>query len=198
MQLESRLQSTYPRGAVRRGVGDDSSVALEHIFLNARADLYKIALRVTGNPADAEDALQDGLLSAFRNLNRFEGRSQFSTWLTRIILNSALMRLRQNRTRRTISIDQSPEQGAQPFAGTFPDPRPNPEEICARQEQIENLERALKAMPRGYHQAVQLRHVQGMKIKEAADALGVSAGTLKSRLFRARQWLNEEAPQLRP
>ena len=77
---------------------------------------FSTALRVLGNAEDAEDALQDGLLSAYRNLKRFEGRSQFSTWLTRIVINAALMKRRSAKSRPAISLDETQHEDELPAA----------------------------------------------------------------------------------
>jgi RNA polymerase sigma-70 factor (ECF subfamily) len=90
---------------VRMAIEGDHA-ALESVFTQYRDRLYQTALRLCGNPEDAEDALQDGLLSAFRNLRHFQGRSQFSTWLTRIVINATLMRIRQRGNRVMISLNR--------------------------------------------------------------------------------------------
>lgn len=174
---------------------DGERETLEQLFSRCRIRLYSTAFRVLGNHEDAEDALQDGLLTAFRKLNGFEGRSQLSTWLTRIVINAALMKRRQKRLGRVISFDQYLEQGDPPQAGMFRDPRPNPEEICVGQERVELVERAFRAMPEVYRRAFWLRHVRGLNIKEAAETVGLATGTLKSQLHRARLWLSEQAAE---
>ena len=94
-----------------------------------------------GNSDDAEDALQDGLLSAFRNLSGFKGRSQFSTWLTRVVVNAALMRSRRIRPEvMTSLLDQKLDREEQSFANRIPDPGPSPEESFARQERLRVIE----------------------------------------------------------
>ncbi|HEY6290594.1 MAG TPA: sigma-70 family RNA polymerase sigma factor [Terriglobia bacterium] len=171
---------------VRSGLEGDPD-ALDALFSRYARPLYQTALRVLGNPEDAEDALQDGLLSAVRNLTRFEGRSQFSTWLTRIVINAALMRLRSQRVRRTVSIEQEdPEQGDLTLGSRIPDARPGPEESYARKERFEILERGLETLPPALQSAVWLRDVEGLSTTEAARTLGLSEGTLKSQLHRAR------------
>jgi RNA polymerase sigma-70 factor, ECF subfamily len=193
MQCETACSKTDQEEPGRFDLGHYDPAALEDTFSQFRAKLYRIALRITGNPEDAEDALQDGLLSVFRNLHTFEGRSRFSTWLTRIVLNAALMRRRENRTRRLISIDQHFAQDEQGFAETLSDPRPNPEEIYARQEQLQCLDHVLKTIPKAYRQALYLRHVQGLTIRETAEVIGLPTNTLKSQLFRSRQRLSKVA-----
>ncbi len=86
------------------------------LFRRYQRQLFQTALRVLGNAEDAEDALQDGLLSAHRNLKRFEGRSQFSTWLTRIVINAALMKRRSAKARPAVSLDETQHEDELPAA----------------------------------------------------------------------------------
>jgi RNA polymerase sigma-70 factor, ECF subfamily len=161
--------------------------ALDALFARYARPLYQTALRLLGNPEDAEDALQEGMLSAVRNLNRFEGRSKFSTWLTRIVINAALMHLRKQRTRPTISLEQEDaEQRDLTLGSRIPDLRPGPEEGYARQERFEIFAHSLKSLPPALRSAVWLRDVEGLSTAEAARALGLSEGTVKSQLHRAR------------
>jgi RNA polymerase sigma-70 factor, ECF subfamily len=177
--------------------GIDDREALDELFARYRGRLYRQALRVLGNREEAEDALQDGLLAAFRNLSRFKGKSRLYTWLTRIVINAALMRLRRNRHEVTTSIDERLEVDGQHWANSIPDWRPNPEELCARQERVQVLEQRLQTLRPVYRQAVWLRDVQGMSLREAAEALGVPAGTVKSHVHRARLRLREETVRTR-
>ena len=162
--------------------------ALDQLFSRYSRALYPTALKLMGNPEDAEDALQDGLLSAFRNLGRFEGRSQFSTWLTRIVINAALMRLRSKRAHPAASIDaESNGDGDEPAAAErIADRAPTPEEIYAQNEAREIFERNLEGLSPTLRSALVLRDVEGLSTEEAAETLGVPEGTLKSQLHRAR------------
>jgi RNA polymerase sigma-70 factor, ECF subfamily len=166
--------------------------ALEELFSRCRIRLYNTAFRVLGNHEDAEDALQDALLAAFRNLNRFEFRAQFSTWLTRIVVNAALMRRRRYRPDRMVSIDQTLAPDDQTIGAGLPDPRPNPEESYVSQEQLEFVEQALQAQPEINRRAWWLCQVQGLKIREVAEIMGTSSGSLKSQLFRVRRSLRKK------
>ena len=167
--------------------------ALDDLFTRYRHRLYRTALRLMGNSEDAEDALQDGLLAAFRSLSGFAGRSQFSTWLTRIVVNAALMRLRHGHHLEVMtSIDQKLDQEALSLADTTADPGPNPEEICAQEELLQILKRKLSSLPAAYGSAFWLRYVQGMSTREAAQAMGVPEGTVKSHVHRARLRLRNE------
>ncbi len=172
--------------------------ALGRLFASYMPQLYRAALRVVGTPQEAEDALQDGLLRALCHLREFAGRSRFSTWLTSIVTNAALMRLRRIRPERVISIDQRVDRENQPLGNRIPDSEPNPEEIYARQERLQILERGLHSLPTPYRNAVQLRDVQGMSTRETAEVLGLPLGTLKSHLYRARLRLARKVGEVRP
>jgi RNA polymerase sigma-70 factor, ECF subfamily len=176
---------------------EGNHAALEELFSRYRGRLYSTALRVLGNPDDAEDALQDGMLAAFRSLNTFEGRSQLSTWLTRIVVNAALMQRRRCRVSPMVSIDQSVQQDNRPLAEDLCDPAPNPEEIYIRREQLQRLEQALRAVSEVRRRAWWLRHVQGLKIREIAAIVGLPVGTLKSQLSRVRRMLLREVRETR-
>src|SRR5262249_12218934 len=146
--------------------------------------------RILLNPQDAEDAVQDCLLSAFRNLNQFDGRARFSTWLHRIAINSSLMRLRKRKCRREFPLEPAlPDKELvapviEPLSGD-----PSPEEQCARVEQRKILSVALLKLPSLLRTATELCDLQGLSTKDAAQRLGVSLSTMKARLFRSRRAL---------
>src|SRR5574337_729463 len=117
-----------------------NSEAVETLFRRYQRPLFQTALRVLGNTEDAEDALQDGFLSAYRNLKRFEGRSQFSTWLTRIVINAALMRRRSAKARPASSFDEPPRDGELPASERYADAGLNPEQLYAGTELREMLD----------------------------------------------------------
>src|ERR1700726_2689404 len=118
---------------VRKAIAGEEG-ALEILFAQHSRALFQTALRLLGNPEDAEDALQEAMLSAYRNLPRFEGRSQFSTWMTRIVINAALMRRRSKRARPAVSLDDFASEGELPLAERFADESPNPEQLYAGTE----------------------------------------------------------------
>jgi RNA polymerase sigma-70 factor (ECF subfamily) len=173
---------------IERGLDGDSR-ALDTLFARNNRALYLTALRVLGNPEDAEEALQEGLLSAYRNLPRFERRSQFSTWLTRIVINAALMRRRSKRSRPAISLDDWISEGQVPLAERFADESPNPEQIYAGTELGERVSKKLAEISPLLRSAFWLREIEGLSAQEAAQVLGVSRNALKARLWRARQEL---------
>jgi RNA polymerase sigma-70 factor (ECF subfamily) len=173
---------------LRRAMAGDQT-ALETLFARNNRALYQTALRLLGNPEDAEDALQEGMLAAYRNLRHFEGRSQFSTWLTRIVINAALMRRRSRRTHLAVSLDEPDREEQVPAVERFPDDGPSPEDIYAGYELSERLRENLEGLSPVLRRAFELRAIAGLTADEAAKALGVSRNTLKARLWRARHQL---------
>jgi RNA polymerase sigma-70 factor, ECF subfamily len=193
MNLQQGIELTQESEAelIRKATRGDAA-ALEQLFARHNRALYQTALRVVGNPEDAEDVLQEGLLAAFRNLQRFEGRSQFSTWLTRIVINAALMRLRSQRARPAVSLDDDPRgEDELPLTERFADAGPSPEEAYEEIELREILDENLGELSPLLRTAFVLREVEGLSTGEAARTLGVSENTLKARLWRARQQLTE-------
>lgn len=173
---------------IERGLSGDKR-ALDALFARNTRALYQTALRVLGNPEDAEEALQEGLLSAYRNLPRFERRSQFSTWLTRIVINAALMRRRSKKSRPSVSLDEVTSDGEMPLAERFADDSPNPEQLYAGTELGDRMNKKLAEISPLLRTAFWLREIEGLTAEEAARVLGVSRNTLKARLWRARQEL---------
>jgi RNA polymerase sigma-70 factor, ECF subfamily len=184
----SNLDEQSEDQLIERGLKGDTR-ALDALFARNTRAMYQTALRVLGNPEDAEEALQEGLLSAYRNLPRFERRSQFSTWLTRIVINAALMRRRSKRARPAISLDEFISDGEIPLAERFADAGPNPEELYVGTELGDRMNRKLAEISPLLRKAFWLREIEGLTAEEAAQVLGVSRNTLKARLWRARQEL---------
>jgi RNA polymerase sigma-70 factor (ECF subfamily) len=186
--VELRMEEQSEAQLIERGLAGDAR-ALDALFARNTRTLYQTALRVLGNPEDAEEALQEGLLSAYRNLPRFEKRSQFSTWLTRIVINAALMRRRSKRSRPAVSLDEVISEGELPLAERFADDAPNPEQLYAGTELGDRMNKKLAEISPLLRTAFWLREIEGLSAEEAANVLGVSRNTLKARLWRARQEL---------
>src|SRR6202162_946288 len=183
-------QKATEQKLIRAGQRGDAQ-AIETLFRRYQRPLFQTALRVLGNAEDAEDALQDGLLSAYRNLKRFEGRSQFSTWLTRIVINAALMRPRSAKARPAVSLDETPREDELPASERFADDGPNPEQVFVSTELREMISEHLDELSPLLRTGFVLRDVQGYSTGEAAKKLGVTENTLKARLWRARHQLAE-------
>jgi RNA polymerase sigma-70 factor (ECF subfamily) len=160
--------------------------ALNTLFHRHHRSLFRSALGVMGNPEDAEDALQDGLLSAFRNLKSFEGRSQFSTWLTRIVVNAALMRRRRQAGRPIMAV---PSKNEIPITDRLVSKGPTPEELVGRLEIHQMIRGHIAELPPMLHTVFVLRILREYKTIEVARILRVSANTVKARLWRARHQL---------
>ena len=188
-QVAAGIQGSEEK-LIRAGQRGDQQ-AVEALFRRYQRPLFQTALRVLGNTEDAEDALQDGLLSAYRNLKRFEGRSQFSTWLTRIVINAALMRRRSAKARPAVSLDEPPREEELPAAERFADDGPTPEQVFANTEIREMISENLDQLSPLLRTAFILREMQGFSTGEAAKKLGVTENTLKARLWRARHQLAE-------
>src|SRR3989441_12464931 len=144
---------------IRAGQRGDHQ-AVETLFRRYQRPLFQTALRVLGNTEDAEAAVQDGLLSAYRDLKRFEGRSQFSTWLTRIVINAALMRRRSAKARPAFSLDEAPREDELPASERFADDAPNPEQVFAGTELREMISENLDELSPLLRTAFLLREVQ--------------------------------------
>jgi RNA polymerase sigma-70 factor (ECF subfamily) len=149
--------------------------------------LIQTARRITKNREDAEDALQNAFLSAFIHIKNFDGRSSFSTWLTRIAINSALMTLRKKRSSREIPI-ASGELGANAVGWDVPDPSANPEKLYAQHEKERLLRKAIRKLRPTIRQAVEFQ-LRGLSMEETARMTGVSVAAAKGRLFHGRRAL---------
>jgi RNA polymerase sigma factor (sigma-70 family) len=151
--------------------------------------LIQSAQRITRNREDAEDALQNAFLSAFIHIKNFDGRSSFSTWLTRIAINSALMTLRKKRSSREIAID-SGELGTNRVGWDALDPSPSPEKLCAQREKERILREAIRKLRPAIRNAVEIQ-LREPSMEETAGMMGVSVAAAKGRLFHGRRILRK-------
>jgi RNA polymerase sigma factor (sigma-70 family) len=165
--------------------------AFEQLCAPTKARMYQTLHRITKNHEDAEDALQESFLSAYMNLHRFDGRSSFSTWLTRIGINAALMTLRKKRTHRELPIDGPGDEGEAAAYFEAPDHAPNPEERFARQEREVLVRQAVRSLRPTIRKALELGQMQEKSMRETAQMLGISVAAAKARLFHARAALRK-------
>ena len=156
-----------------------------------RPRLLKIALRITRNREDAEDAVQDSMMRAFVHLNDFHGNSGFSTWLTRIVMNSALMINRKNRSARQISADELPPAGEPGLHFQIPDRAPNPEQTYVQRERRTILHSAIHGLRPRIRAVIEMAQFQELSIKETAKILDISVAAAKGRFFHARAALRK-------
>jgi RNA polymerase sigma-70 factor (ECF subfamily) len=167
--------------------------AVQEMFLASRSRFVGMAHSILRNQEDAEDAVQDAILSAHRHLRSFEGRSALTTWFTRIVLNAALMILRKRKPSRMGPIPESCTTDEIPWAERIPDPQPDPEKVCAEEETLQWIDVWLGKMSPMLRQAFTMTYYEEMSTEEAGAMLGVTPGTFKSRLFRAKRLLMKQA-----
>jgi RNA polymerase sigma-70 factor (ECF subfamily) len=146
---------------------------------------------MTRTREDAEDVVQQSLQKAFVHLHQFEGKSSFSTWLTRIAINEALILLRKSRGLREALISDSTEGEEAQFVREIPDSGPSPEDNYAQRERRRILFAALNELPHRTRRAIQLRELDERSTEETARIMGISVGAVKARVFHGRRKLRE-------
>jgi RNA polymerase sigma-70 factor (ECF subfamily) len=173
--------------------------AMRHLLTVNNQRLFRTAWSILKDRGEAEEAVQAGYLSAFAALDKFEGRSSLSTWLTRIVVNEALGRLRSQRRRRehlesegVALLDTYRERLAQASV------EPAPDATVAREQLRQLIERAVADLQDGFRSVFVLRDIEGLSVEETAEALGIPPATVKTRLDRARAKLQEAlAPEVK-
>ena len=156
-------------------------------------NIYRLTLNITGNPADAEDALQETFFKAYMKLKEFEGRSRFYSWLVRIAINEALMKLRERQADRTVPLDapiQTEENDL--LSREIEDRAEDPEKHYARKELREILEEALQGVKSTNRIVVMLRGLEDLSTEETAEVLNISIPATRSRFLRGRLRLREQ------
>jgi RNA polymerase sigma-70 factor, ECF subfamily len=154
-------------------------------------NVFRIAQHITHNEEDAQDVVQEAFLKAYQNLEQFQGNSKFYTWLVRIAVNEALMKLRRRRTDKTVSIDENVETEEGSMPREVADWGPNPEQLYGQSELGDILKKTIQGLPPGFRTVFVLRDVEGLSTEETAEMLGLSIPAVKSRLLRARLQLRE-------
>jgi RNA polymerase sigma-70 factor, ECF subfamily len=166
--------------------------AFEELVNRYEKKIYRLGMNITGNREDAEDVLQDAFLKAFEHLPDFREDSRFYTWIVRIAVNEALMKLRKRRTSREVSMEDSEDENGDVMVREFADWKPDPEQQYAQSELEGILQHGVSSLPPGFRTVFYLRDVEGLSTEETAAMLGLSIGAVKARLFRARLRLREE------
>jgi RNA polymerase sigma factor (sigma-70 family) len=158
----------------------------DRILSQSLPSFRRIAMRWLRNHEDAEDAVQDAMLSAFRHIAQFDGRAQMSTWLTAIVINAVRMQLRRRPRVQMLSLDQAPEEGQLATAELLVDPKPTPEQNLEQSELRELVIKLTGTLPPSQRAALRLRQKNDFTIKEVAEEHGMPEGTLKAQLARGR------------
>ena|ERR1700680_1144928 len=154
--------------------------------------VYTAAVSILNNPEDAEEVAQEAVLKALSHLAAFRGEAKFSTWLIRITINEARLKLRKDRRHLYESVDElRTSEDGEYFPKDYADWREVPSEALQRKELRETLKRAIASLPLKYREVLILRDVQRLRIGEAAQILGITEGSVKTRLLRARLQLRD-------
>jgi RNA polymerase sigma-70 factor (ECF subfamily) len=161
--------------------------------------VFLTAFSVLKSEADAEEVVQEAALKAYKALSSFRGEAKFSTWLAKITLNEARMRLRRSRAESEVSLEDFVDDGDSDYTpAVLTDWREIPSEALDRKELRVVLQRGLDELPEKYREVLILRDVRELNIEETAQLLGISIGMVKTRLFRARLMMQKiVAPELR-
>jgi RNA polymerase sigma-70 factor (ECF subfamily) len=169
---------------VPNGLLSERAQELDGVVSRYLPMFYNRAFRFLGNMPDAEDAVQDALLSAYKHLGQFRGQAQLSTWLTTIVTNAARMKLRRRDS--YLSLDEEQGEDGLTFSEQLPDSKPSPEEVCFAAEARDQLIEVVAQLSPKLRRTLQLRDIEGLTTKEAALVLGIPRGTVKAQLARAR------------
>ncbi|HKF49100.1 MAG TPA: RNA polymerase sigma factor [Terracidiphilus sp.] len=197
MLERARAEQWTDEEVVRRVLAGDL-VMFELLMRRHNQRVYRAVRSILRDDAESEDVMQEAYVRAFEHLGQFEGRAQFSTWLTRIAVNESLKRLAARG--RTQGLDWGPEDGEARFEGSLEgramtEPvsgELSPEAHASRNELSGLLEEAILALPAGYRAVLMLRELEGMSTAETAGALGLTEANVKVRLHRAHGLLREE------
>ena len=170
---------------------DGDVSAFEQLVERYDRKLLRIAEHITHNREDSQDAVQEAFLKAFQHLGDFREDSQFSTWLFRITVNQALMKLRKRRTTKEVSLDEDFQADGDMLPREVADWAPNPEELYRASELRDILIKALKELRPILRTVFVLRDIEGLSIDQTAEVLDLSPAAVKARLWRARLQLRE-------
>lgn len=163
----------------------DRRLEFETLVTRELPRFQRMAMRWLRNREDAEDAVQDAVLSAYKHISSFEGRARMSSWVMAIVINSVKMHLRKAK-RNALPLEPVLEDGSLTLADALPDPRPNPEQICQRCEIHGIVTQSIRQLSPRQRMSLQLFGLGGLSLREAADTLGVPLGTVKAQLARGR------------
>jgi RNA polymerase sigma-70 factor (ECF subfamily) len=154
--------------------------------------IFRLAQHITQNREDAEDVLQETFMKAYEHLDQFKGDSKFYTWIVRIAVNQALMKLRRRKTDKSVSLDETIDTGEDTITREIAAWDENPEQRFSRDELGEILDTAVESLEPPYRSVFVLRDVEELSTEETAEALNLSVPAVKSRLLRARLQLREK------
>ncbi len=173
-----------------RGVTLGDPVAFEALMRRYNARLFRVARAILRDDAEAEDAVQDAYLNAFRHMREFQGEAQLATWLTRIVINEALMRLRRRRRENVVTpFSAADHPGDRATSEVADEAAESPVETALRAELRRLLEKTIDELPVAFRTVFVMREVEDMTVEETARCLGIPPATVRTRQFRARALL---------
>ena len=172
-----------------------NSVAFGELFNRYKRRIFHLAQRIMRNHEDAEDVVQEAFQLAFIHLQDFKGGARFSTWLSSIAINVALMKLRKKARKVEVSIDEHSESEDLSFRDAVTDLAPNPEQHCLRKERSRILREALAELRPNARRVLELYELEGRSMKEIAAGMGISVTAVKARIFQARPKMRHELDQ---
>jgi len=182
-------------GLVAKAKAGDSS-AFSELVEHYQRRVFRMAKQITQNEEDAEDVLQETFLKAYSHLEDFQGNSKFYTWLVRIAVNEALMKLRKRRSDKTVPLDDPIDTGEDVVVREIAVWEDDPEQRYSREELGAILDDAIQSLKPAYRTVFVLRDIEELSIEETAEVLGLSISAVKSRLLRARLQLREKLTRL--
>src|SRR5581483_2063152 len=171
---------------------EGDSRAFGELVRRYESKIFRLAQHITQNREDAEDVLQETFMKAYEHLDQFQGNSKFYTWIVRIAVNKALMKLRRRKTDKSVSIDENIDTGEDTIVREIAAWDENPEQRFSREELGELLDTAIQSLEPIYRSVFVLRDIEELSTEETADALNLSVPAVKSRLLRARLQLREK------
>jgi len=191
--LQTMTQTgTFDESALVQRAKRGETEAYSELVRKYENKVFRLAKNITQNDEDAEDVLQDAFVKAYEHLDDFHEQSKFYTWLVRIAVNEALMRLRKRKTDRTVPLDEPVDTGEETVVREIAVWEDNPEEKYGTTEIRRILDDAIQSLKPAFRTVFQLRDIEEMSTEETAQLLGLSIPAVKSRLLRARLQLREK------
>ena len=185
--MEGEVTRSMEESRLIRRAADGDATAFNTLMGAHERRMYAVALRMCGNPEDAQDCLQEAMLRVYRAISGFKAQSSFSTWVYRITMNTCLDELRKRKSRPSTSLDGLLDAGWSPR-----DEGESPEGHAIRREQRQRLQGLIGELPEDMRAAIVLRDIQGFSYDEIARMLDANVGTIKSRISRGREKLREK------
>ncbi len=185
-------QAGVDEGILVAQAREGDTKAFAELVRRYEGKIFRLAQHVTQNREDAEDVLQETFMKAYEHLDQFKGDSKFYTWIVRIAVNQALMKLRRRKTDKSVSLDETIDTGEDTLVREIAAWDEDPEQRFSREELGEILDTAIQSLEPPYRSVFVLRDIDELSTEETAEALNLSVPAVKSRLLRARLQLREK------